>query len=192
MRKNKPLDLRSIVYIALFTTLIIIGGYICIPIPFSPVPIALGDFFVLLAGFFLGASGGLSSVALFIFLGILGLPVFAGGKSGLAVLVGPTSGFIYGYLACAFIVGLISTKGKPSIIRDLLALLSGFILLFAFGVIGIKLVLALSWPKALAAGLIPFIPGNIIKAIAALIIVKAFRSKFRLKLHPSQSNITEE
>ncbi len=184
MSKNQSVNLRVIVYTALFTALITIGGYLSFPIPFSPMPIVLSDLFVMLAGFFLGSTTGLSSVVLWIFLGTIGLPVFAGGKAGVAVLVGPTAGFLLGYMACAFVVGFISTRGKASILKDFVALITGIVLMYAFGVPGLKLVLGLTWGKALAAGLIPFIPGTVIKMIVALALTKVLRTKFRQTLCP--------
>ena len=91
MSKNtvSNFNLRMTVYCALFTALIIIGGYISIPIPVGPVPIVLADFFVMITGLFLGLKYGLISTALYLALGALGMPVFAGGGAGLAVLVGP-------------------------------------------------------------------------------------------------------
>lgn len=184
MGKNQSVNLRVIVYTALFTALITIGGYLSFPIPFSPMPIVLSDLFVILAGLFLGSKTGLSSVVLWIFLGVIGLPVFAGGKAGLAVLVGPTAGFLLGYMVCAFTVGFISTRGKPSMLKDFVALIVGILLMYGFGVPGLKLVLGLTWGKALAAGLIPFIPGTVIKIIVALALAKVLRAKFRQTLYP--------
>ncbi|HVJ49699.1 biotin transporter BioY [Desulfitobacterium sp.] len=176
------------VFACLFTALIVIGGYISFPIPLSPVPIVLADFFTMLAGLFLGASWGGASVGLFLFLGALGLPVFAGGKAGLVVLFGPTGGFLFGYLIGALVIGLISGKGKSSFIKDLAALIVGNIILYGIGVPWLKLALKLSWEKALALGLLPFIPGMIIKIIVALALIKTLRPLLKSMItNPSQS-----
>ena len=175
MSQNQPLNLRLMVFTSLFTALIIIGGYLSFPIPLSPVPIVLADFFVMLAGLCLGASGGAASIGLFLFLGAIGLPVFAGGKAGLAVFIGPTGGFLIGYLLCVFVIGLISEKGKPSFIKDLAALLVADIVLFGIGLPWLKLVLKVTWEKALALGLLPFLIGNIIKIVAALALIQLLR-----------------
>ncbi|HBE78211.1 MAG TPA: BioY family transporter [Firmicutes bacterium] len=175
MAQNQPLDLRRMVFISLFTALIIIGGYLSFPIPLSPVPIVLADLFVMLAGLSLGASSGAASVGLFLFLGALGLPVFAGGEAGLVVFLGPKGGFLWGYLACALIVGLISTRGKSSWIKDLFALIAGNIFLYGIGVPWLKTILKLSWDKALLFGLFPFMIGMIIKIMAAIVLIRALR-----------------
>lgn len=188
MSQNKTVNLRMMVFASLFTALIIIGGYISFPIPLSPVPIVLSDFFTMLAGLFLGASWGVASVGLFLFLGTLGLPVFAGGKAGLAVLFGPTGGFLFGYLIGALIIGLISEKGKPSFIKDLVALIVGNIIFFGMGIPWLKLVLKVTWGKALALGLLPFVLGNVIKVIIAAALIQTLRPLLKQVItNPSQS-----
>lgn len=188
MSQSQPPNLRMMVFACLFTALIVIGGYISFPIPLSPVPIVLADFFVMLAGLFLGASWGGVSVGLFLFLGALGLPVFAGGKAGLVVLFGPTGGFLFGYLIAALVIGLLSGKGKSSFIKDIAALIVGNIIIFGIGVPWLKLALKLSWGKALALGLLPFTPGMIIKIIVALALIKTLRPLLKSVItNPSQS-----
>jgi biotin transport system substrate-specific component len=172
---HQLLNLRKMIFISLFTALIIIGGYLSFPLPLSPLPIVLADFFVMLAGLSLGASGGASSVGLFLFLGALGLPVFASGEAGFAVFIGPKGGFLFGYLACALVIGFISTKGKTSWIKDLIALITGNIFLYGLGVPWLKIVLKVSWDKALLFGLFPFLIGMVIKIIAAIALIKALR-----------------
>lgn len=172
-------NLRMTVFAALFTALIIIGGYLSFPIPFSPVPIALADFFVMLAGLCLGTIWGAASVGLFLFLGLLGLPVFVGGKAGLAVFLGPTGGFLIGYLAGGLVMGLSAGKGKFIFLKDLLALIAGNVLIFTFGIAWLKLILKISWGKALILGLIPFIAGNAIKIVAALAVIQVIRPFFK-------------
>lgn len=189
MGQSQALNLRMTVYASLFTALVVIGGYLSFPIPFSPVPIVLSDFFVVLAGLLLGANWGLASMALFIFLGALGLPVFAGGKAGLAVLFGPTGGFLFSFLLSAFVIGLIACRGKPSAAKDLVALIVGYVIIYACGVPWLKFVLHLSWSKALAAGLIPFIPGTVIKMIAAMALVRVLRP--RLQQEPANLQVNE-
>ncbi|KLU60924.1 biotin transporter BioY [Peptococcaceae bacterium CEB3] len=175
MSQSQSPNLRMMVFACLSTALIVIGGYISFPLPFSPVPIVLSDFFMMFAGLFLGASWGMASVGLFLFLGALGLPVFAGGRAGLPVLFGPTGGFLFGDFLAVLAIGLISGTGKPSSIKDLAALVVGNIILFGLGVPWLKQILKLSWGKALAFGLTPFMPGMIIKIVVALALVKMLR-----------------
>jgi biotin transport system substrate-specific component len=185
-------NLRMTVYCALFTALIIIGGYISIPIPVGPVPIALADFFVMLAGLFLGWKYGLVSTTLYVVLGALGMPVFAGGSAGLAILFGPTGGFLFGYLLLAASVGFISGKIKPSIATYLIALIIGNILLYMAGVPWLKVVLNLSWATALAAGFTPFIAGIGIKIAVAVALGRVFLPRFKQTLAATNSDTDSE
>jgi len=145
----QTLDLRMMIYTSMIAALTIIGAYISIPLPFSPVPIALSNLFVILGGLLLGKKWGFTSVAIYLFLGIIGLPVFAGGKGGLAHFMGPTG--------------------------DTLAVLIGFTIIFAFGVPWLMYTLKLSFGEALAAGVIPFIPGAIFKSIVVVGLAKLIR-----------------
>lgn len=175
-------NIRMTVYVALFTALIIVGGYISVPIPIGPVPVSLASGFVMITGLFLGFKWGLASVALYLFLGVLGLPVFANGTAGLAVLFGPTGGFLCGYLLLVAAVGFISGRGKQSTIVNLIGLITGKILLYAVGVLWLKAVLHLGWRGAIAAGLTPFIPGVVIKIIVVSVLARALLPRFRQTL----------
>lgn len=181
-KTGPDLNIRMTVYVALFTALIIVGGYISVPIPIGPVPISLASGFVMIAGLFLGFKWGLASVALYLSLGLLGLPVFANGTAGLAVLFGPTGGFLCGYLLLAAAVGFISDRGKHATIANLIGLVTGKILLYAVGVLWLKAVLHLGWPGAVAAGLTPFIPGAVIKIIVVSALARALLPRFRQTL----------
>lgn len=188
MHETNPPDLRRTVLTALFTALIIIGGYIAFPIPFSPVPIVLSDFFVMLTGLCLGISG-VSSIGLFLFLGVLGLPVFTGGKSGLAVFMGPTGGFLISYLIATVAAGFLShLGGKPSRIKDILALITANLIIFGMGIPWLKMILNVSWERALALGLLPFLPGNLIKIAAAFILIQIARPVLR-QIIPSHHQV---
>ena len=182
MSKNSAptTNLRMTVYCALFTALIIVGAYISIPIPISPVPVTLADFFVMVAGLFLGFKYGLLSVGLYLGLGILGFPVFANGTSGLAVLLGPTGGFLLGYLFLVATVGYMSSKiEKSSLIVDLIVILLGNVLLYILGITWLKIVLGTSWTASIAIGLTPFIPGTVIKIIVVLALGRMLLPRFK-------------
>ena len=187
---NQSFNLRKMVFISLFTALIAIGGYISFPIPFSPIPIVLSDFFLMLAGLCLGASGGAASMGLFLFLGAIGIPVFTGGKAGLAVFIGPTGGFLLGYLIGVYVLGLVSEKNKPSFLKDLIGLIAANLVIFGFGVPWLKLLLKLTWGKALTLGLMPFVIGNIVKTIAALALIQVIRP-FLLQILGNSSQTRE-
>jgi len=176
-------NLRKTVHCALFTALIIIGAYISIPIPVGPVPIALADFFVMLTGLFMGAKYGMLIVILYLALGILGMPVFSSGGAGLAFILGPTGGFLMGYLPLVTVIGFSTPKQSYSLIRTLIGIVIGNIFLYALGIIWLRMSLDLSWGLSIASGLTPFLPGTIIKIIVALGISRTLVPAFKEKMN---------
>ncbi len=160
-------NVRRLSLACLFTALCCAGAYLTIPIPVGPVPIVAQNFFAVLAGLLLGPLWGAVSVFLFILIGALGFPVFSAGRGGIAHLAGPTGGYLVGYLVAAFVAGLIAhRRGKAATI---IASVIGFVVILGVGVVRLKLLRNVSWGKALAVGVIPFLIGDAIKAaIAAL------------------------
>ncbi len=159
------------VYSALFIALIIVGAYIAIPI--GPVPIVLQNMFVLLAAIILGPSWGLACIGVYLLLGLLGLPVFAGGMSGIGRIFGPTGGYLLGYLPAVWVTGIISKGLGYRFSGNLLALLTGSMIVYAVGVPWLKIATAMTWSQSLFAGMYPFIIGDIFKMIAAAYIAKS-------------------
>lgn len=166
-------QLKMTVYTALFVALIAMGAFIAIPL--GPVPIVLQNMFVLLAGIILGPVWGLACVGIYLLIGFAGLPVFAGGTSGIGKLFGPTGGYLLGYLPAVFITGAISKGLKKSITADVLAMITGTIIIYAIGVPWLKMAFSLSWQKAIAAGMIPFLIGDGLKIAAAAFMAKKIR-----------------
>jgi biotin transport system substrate-specific component len=166
-------DLRSMVLASLFAALTAVGALIAIPI--GPVPIVLQNFFVMLMGLLLGPRWGVAGVGAYLLAGAIGLPVFAGGAGGLARFAGPTGGYLAGYLPCIVIIGWISSRGRGNRVMDALALLCGTGALYACGISWLKLVTGMAWGQALALGAIPFIPGDIAKIIAAVLLIGPLR-----------------
>lgn len=102
----KKTDIRKIIMCAFFSAMIIVGAYIRIPIP--PVPVTLQTFFVLLSGMVLGSKQGVCSVLVYIGLGLVGIPVFAGGTGGISSVLMPTFGYVLGFVLAAYLSGKIS------------------------------------------------------------------------------------
>ena len=167
-------DLRMMVFASLFAALTAAGAYIQIPIPFSPVPVTLQVFFVLLAGSMLKSKWGGLSMIVYTLLGISGLPVFAGGSSGMGVLLGPTGGYIIGFILAAYIIGKLSEKvensDKSGFFVNALNMSAGILVIYACGFIQLTFVAEIGPGTALALGVVPFLPGEIVKtAVAAYI-----------------------
>lgn len=170
---NQAEQLRMTVYASLMAALTAAGAFIAIPI--GPVPIVLQNLFVLLSGLLLGSRWGLAAIGAYLLAGALGLPVFAGGAGGIGRLAGPTGGYLIGYLPTVYVVGLISEKTENRVIFDILAMLCGEVIIYACGVSWLKYQAALTWPKAMTIGMLPFLPGDVLKIAAAIPIAKAIR-----------------
>ena len=117
--------LKGMVFAALFAALTGAVAWFKIPLPFTPVPITLQTLMVLLSGAMLGAYYGALSMITYLILGAIGLPVFAGGSSGVAALLGPSGGYLFSYPVAAFVIGYMLQKKK----------LNAFIRYFSFAVI---------------------------------------------------------
>jgi biotin transport system substrate-specific component len=171
---NQPYrQLQMTVYSAMFAALITAGAFLAIPI--GPVPIVLQNFFVLLAGLLLGGRWGLFCLGVYLLAGACGLPVFAGASGGLGRLFGPTGGYLIGYLPAVFTVGVISRRLGHRWAGDLLALTCGAALVYACGVPWLKLVTGMGWGKAMALGMLPFLPGDALKIAAAIPVARTLR-----------------
>jgi biotin transport system substrate-specific component len=179
--------IKGMVYSSLFGALFIVATLVKIPLGFTPIPISLGTFAIMLAGGLLGATYGFWSIFIVVALTATGLP-FIGGAGGLAKLTGPSAGYIWMYPVAAWLIGLVSDalfsrRKKLSRSQQWLLLLA----LFVFGslllyVSGIPwLAHSLDDPNydtlsgALKAGLYPFLPGDSLKAIVAAIVIVSLK-----------------
>jgi len=166
-------QLKRMVYAALMAALTAAGAYIAIPV--GPVPIVLQNLFIMLAGLLLGGRWGLISVAVYLLAGAVGLPVFAGGTGGVGKFVGPTGGYLLGFAAAAYLIGIISESGRGRVAIDVIAMVAGTLIIYAVGVSWLKVVTGMSFSKALTVGMLPFLIGDAIKIAAAIPIARALR-----------------
>ncbi len=170
---NPSDQLRKTVYAALFAALIAAGAFIAIPV--GPVPIVLQNLFVLLAGLILGPRWGVYSVALYLLMGGFGFPVFAGGTGGIGRLFGPTGGYLFGYLPAVFVAGLISEQLNKTRAGDAAAMVAGSAMVYGAGIPWLKFATGMAWDKAIMAGMVPFIPGDLVKIVAAVFAARIIR-----------------
>jgi len=172
-------SIKGIVYASLFGALTAAGAFIVIPVP--PVPITAQTFFLNTAAVLLGGSLGALSQFIYVMLGVVGIPVFSGGKAGIGVIFGPTGGYLLGFIIAAFIIGKIAgAKRGAGIFWHIFAMLAGMVIIYSLGITQLALVAKISFKKALAIGVLPFIPGDIIKILLAAII--SSRLKGRIKV----------
>jgi len=168
-------------YASMFGALTAVGAYIMIPLP--PVPITMQTLFVSLAGALLGGYLGALSQVVYILLGVIGLPVFAGGKAGFGVLIGPTGGYLIGFVVGAFIIGkLTSLRREPGLLWLMGAMAAGISIVYTLGIIQLMIVAKLSFVKAISVGLLPPLPGDIIKIVIASLICRKIRGRIYNKI----------
>ncbi len=165
--------LRWMVLASLMAALTAVGAYIHVPI--GPVPIVLSTLFVLLSGLLLGSRWGLASMCLYLLVGAIGMPVFAGGKGGIAHFLGPTGGYLFGYVLASWLTGFIAERSRGILILEILSVLMGSLAIYSLGVPWLKMVTHMSWPKTFMVGMIPFLIGDAVKASVALILARAVR-----------------
>ncbi len=165
--------LRWMVLASLMAALTAVGAYIHVPI--GPVPIVLSTLFVLLSGLLLGSRWGLVSMVLYLFVGAIGIPVFSGGRGGFAHFLGPTGGYLFGYVLASWVTGFIAERSRSIFILEIFSVIMGELAIYSLGVPWLKMVTQMSWSKALMVGMIPFLIGDAVKATVALVLARAVR-----------------
>ncbi len=155
--------------------LIALAAQLQVLLPFSPVPVTGQTFAVLFLGALYGSRRGPATVVTYLMLGAMGLPVFAGGLAGLARFVGPTAGYLLGFVVAAFAVGSLSERGwdrKPWTTAASMIIGNGII--YAFGVAWLWRFVG--WEAVLTAGVVPFLPGDALKiALATILLPSGWR-----------------
>jgi len=158
--------------VAGFSILIALSAQVAIPLPFTPVPVTLQTFAILLTGCLLGSGRGALAAAAYVAEGSLGLPFFSGGTAGIGHLLGPTGGYLVGCVAAAFVAGLLAERGlarKPAGL--LMTLCAADLLVFVPGVLWLSVFTGPG--KAVALGFLPFVVGDALKVAAAWSILLA-------------------
>jgi len=149
-----------------------------LPLPFTPVPLTLANFGLLLVGLTLGSKRGFAAAALYLAWGAMGLPVFAtSGPGGIAQMLGPTAGYLWAYPVMAFVAGWIAEGGERSFARNLAGGVIAELVLFASGISWLA-VLTHSWQHAAAFGLYPFFAAEVLKVMAAAAVARRLQANF--------------
>ncbi|MGI5068956.1 biotin transporter BioY [Treponema denticola] len=191
MSSNFKLSIM-LIFVPLFAALIAVSGFIAFPLPGTPVPIVLQNMMPILASGLLGGLYGTASTVLFLIAGLLGLPVFSGSRGGLAHLLGPTGGFLIGYLAAAaFLIiffrkpgakdlALVSSGKNNSIklinyLKIIAASFSGFALIYVFGIARFMQLTNRGLFESLSLACIPYLPGDFIKVILVSALIYKLR-----------------
>ncbi|WP_052465296.1 biotin transporter BioY [Thermotoga profunda] len=163
-----------------FTFLTGIAAQIRIPLPFSPVPVTGQTFVILLAPLFINKLAVFSQI-LYVLLGVLGIPWFSGNNSGFHTLIGPTGGYLIGFIFASLFISQIFKPNRFKVFNTVTILLvANFGIIYSFGLTQLYLWFSfkqvqLSLPKLLSMGLLPFIPGDLIKIMLVSATYFAFR-----------------
>jgi len=176
LRREVVMDRRAVSVIGVSATVVCLtlGAYARVPLPFSPVPITLQTFFVLVAGAALGPRLGSLSTSLYLLLGTLGLPIFTG------AWLGPTTGYLVGFVAAAWLVAALTARvPRVSTLRLVGAMLAGNTVLLLCGTAWLALTLRLGAGEALAIGFAPFVVGDLLKLAAAAAFCRGYRDRLR-------------
>ncbi len=176
-------NLRELILVSLFAAITCILSIFLIPLPFTPVPITLQILGVTLSGAILGARLGFYSLGLYTLLGVVGLPVFAGGGSGFGALLGPTGGYIFGFMAGAYVIGYLTQVGYEKFSNgkiskyfvQLAAMAVGIVVIYTFGTLQLMVITGMDLPQSMAIGALPFLIPDLLKISAAAFVAVALR-----------------
>lgn len=168
--KSIPQKARDIAIVISASWLLAVSAQFAFNLPFSPVPVTGQTLAVLLTGSLLGKNRGAAAVGLYLIQGAVGLPVFAGGKSGFITLVGPTGGYLIGFIAAAYIVGIMAElRYNKSLGYIAFSMFVGSLVIYCFGLFW--LVQFVGESSALQMGLFPFLVGDFAKILIGVIVL---------------------
>lgn len=165
--------------IGLFVVLTALGAFVRIPLPFTPIPITGQTLFVVLSGLFLKKYDGAISQGIYISIGMIGLPIFAGASGGYSAILGPTGGYLIAFLIAPYLVRLVfeRTGSKNIIYRAGIALVSGIAIIHLLGIINLAAYLNIDPLQAFMLGSLPFLPGAVIKIVLGANIFSIYKKK---------------
>lgn len=176
------LSTKDLVYVALFAAVVAVLGLVPKIQLISGVPVTAQSMGVMLAGGVLGSRRGGLALLVFIILVLAGLPLLAGGRGGLGLLAGASGGFILGFPVAAFATGLLVEKwwGRLSFATALLcSIVGGIIVLYLIGIPWMAIAAGFGGKKAFLL-MLPFLPGDIIKAVLAAVVIVAVKKAYPL------------
>lgn len=169
---KKGISTQDITVMALLTALLCISSFIIIPLPFTTISITAQTLVINLIGLLMSPKKSGTIVGMWILLGAIGLPVFSGGVGGIGKLLGPTGGYIIGYLLAVILISLFKGKRNNTIQYVVVTILVGVIVIYGLGMSWMKISANIDWRAAFVSSVLPFIPLDIAKCIVAVMIAK--------------------
>ena len=174
-RKNILFSTREIVMVGMCAAIMCIAGPFSVPIPISPVPISLTPLIIFLTAYILSPKLCTLSSLIYLMLGTVGLPVFSGFTGGVGKIAGPTGGYLIGFLLTAFICSVFNHYFQKNIM-SVLGMILGAAAYYTFGTVWFVVQQDVSFYAALSACVLPYLFGDALKIIAAVIIGSKLRS----------------
>jgi biotin transport system substrate-specific component len=165
--RDETETLHRLMLAVVFACLTGLGAYVRVYTPLSPVPFTAQVFFVLLSGAVLGSRWGGASQMIYVLMGAVGVPWFAGGASGLEYVAGATGGYLVGFVLAAFLVGLMVERNARSSLALVPVMVAGVLVIYAVGATWLAVTLGLSAGEAVALGVAPFLLLDVVKSILA-------------------------
>lgn len=178
MRSQKTIQMAET---ALMCAVLCVVSPLAIPVPMSPVPLSLATFAVYLTALILGARKGVACILLYLLLGMVGLPVFSGFSGGIGVLLGPTGGYLVGYLLCAVIVGWLAnfrmfgkSFGKRQLVQNAVAMIFGTLACYALGTVWFLFTMdgSYTFRQAVLVCVVPYLVFDFVKILAAAAVAE--------------------
>jgi len=163
-----------------FTTL---SAFVRIPLPFTPVPLTLQTLFVLFSGALLGRRLGVLTQTGYLLLGLTGFQVFTGFGSGALYLLGPTGGYIVGFVLASSFAGSLFSQTRHNWGNTFLKFLIADFIILTCGAIWLKAYLSCSFGQAFLLGFLPFVPGDLLKVVFATVIFNKIHSRIKESLY---------
>lgn len=174
---------REMILASMFAALIAVMGYVSVPIPFSPVPISGQTLIIMLIGLMLTPKQAFYSVLTWLLAGVVGAPVFSGGRAGIGVLTSPSGGYIIGFVLGAVVISYLRGQEANMAKMYIAAAVGGIIVIYACGVPVMAYLLNMDLKAALMAGAIPFLIGDAIKVIISVNLAYVLRKRLAVQLN---------
>lgn len=176
--KNK-ISTQTITLIGLMAAFISVVAPWSIPLPFSPVPISFTNLAVYFTVYILGTKKATISYCIYLLLGLVGLPVFSNFSSGAGKLLGPTGGYLIGFIFMAVICGIFIERWEDKRVLHFIGMVLGTAVCYLFGTLWLAKQGNMNFSAALGAGVLPFLPGDFVKIVIALVGGHMLRSRLK-------------
>lgn len=175
--QKKSVNVREMALIAVMAAVTCVLGPLSVPI--GVVPISFTNLAVYLAIYVLGCRRGALSYVVYLLIGLVGVPVFSGFTGGVGKLFGPTGGYLIGFVFMALLCGWFIDKFDCKVVPSFAGMILGTIVCYAFGTAWLAYQAGMSFSAALAAGVLPFVVGDVVKMVIAAVVGPQVRRQLR-------------